>query len=728
MILQNQTQGGEMYTFVSTPGPLAAALREEIPEMEAVCRTSWGGEELFNYGEKAVYERRLYAEADFFKIFKLPVLKGDPIAALNNVNSVVITARTARKFFGDEEPIGKILQHSNQRSLKVGAVIRDIPETSTLHFDMLLPFQIYEQNNKELIATWGNNSLPTYALLQPGANIASLNTKLENFIQGKEPDAAAHIFAYPLTEWRLHGKFENGKPSGGRIDFLMMMGLIGVFVLLIACVNFMNLATARSEKRAREVGVRKAMGAQRGGLIAQFMSESLLVSFLALGLALLLAQMALPAFNRIFNKAITFASAGAWVWAGVLALGLITGILAGSYPAFFLSKFQAVKVLKGGVIINGKGTNMLRRGLVTFQFVISIYLIISTIVIYQQIKFAENKPIGYEPSNLIEIAVQGDMGKKYDALKNDILQIPGVKSVTAANCNMVNLGSNTSGITWPGQTDDQDFLITIMQVGYDWTQTVGLKLAEGRDFSREYGNDKMACILNRTAVKRMGLKEPVVGTVITYDTTMTIIGVVEDFDYNNPFEKPDPLVVSLGEDNMRSFFLRLENKQNWTHDLAQVESVFKIHNPSFPFEPRFTNDVYQQKFEGMRSGGKMAQLFGGLAIFISCLGLFGLSAFTAERRRKEIGVRKVLGASAQNVLLQLSKDFLKPVILAFVLAAPLAFWAMQTLLDSLDYRINMEWWMFAIALMLVTLVAALTVGFQSMRAAFANPVDALRCE
>lgn len=728
MVLQNQTQGGETYTFVSTPGPLAGALRTEMPEVAKAARTSWSGEHLLTYGEKSVYERGFYAEPEFFNIFHLPVISGDPAAALKDAGSVVITERTAKKFFGSEDPIGKILQHNNLHSLKVAAVVRDIPMNSTIRFDVALPFRIFELDNTDWIGTWGNNALPTYVELQPGANVPALNAKMENFIQEKSSDAAAHVFAYPLSEWRLHGKFENGKPSGGRIDILKMLGLIGAFILLIACINFMNLATARSEKRAREVGVRKSIGASRSSLIAQFLGESMVITFLALGLALFLTRLILPTFNRVLDKSMAFSSADGWVWGGIVGLGLLTGAIAGSYPAFFLSKFQPVKVLKGSITAEGKGNGLFRRGLVTFQFVISIFLIIATIVIYRQIQHAQNRPIGYEQSNLIEIPARGDMGDKFEALKNDLLQIPGVESATAASHDMIHLGSNTSGILWPGRTEDQDFLITTLSVGYDWSKTVGVKMMDGRDFSPEFGHDTKACLLNQTAVRRMGLKEPVVGTVIEYDTARTVIGVVEDFVFNDPFSKPSPMAVFFETDGMSSFFIRLKNNQQWSQNLAQVESAFKKHNPAYPFEPRFTSDVYQEQFEGARSAGLMAQLFGGLAIFISCLGLFGLSAFTAERRQKEIGVRKVLGATVQNVLLHLSKDFLKPVLLAFVLAAPLAFWAMQKVLTEFDYRIQLQWWMFALAACLVVVVAALTVSYQSIRAALANPVKSLRSE
>jgi len=728
LIIQNQTQGGVTYTFTSTPGPLAAGLRAEMPEIAKTARTSWPQEQLLNYGDKAVYQRGFYADPDFFSIFKLPVIAGDPVATLREPGSVVITERTAKKFFGTENAIGKILKHNNTNDVKVGAVVADVPANSSIRFDVVLPFRIFEQENTDWIDTWNNNALPTYAELQPGTQVSALNAKLENYIQSKNAESGAHIFAYPLARWRLYNQFENGKPVGGRINVLKLLGLIGAFVLLIACINFMNLSTARSEKRAREVGVRKSMGAHRASLIGQFLGESMVITGMALILALLLTQLALPAFNRILEKSVSFASADGWIWAGVLGLGIVTGMLAGSYPAFFLSKFQPARVLKGGVISQGKGSGLFRRGLVTFQFVISIFLIISTIVIFRQIQHAQDRPIGYDQNNLVEIEARGDMAKSYQTVKNELGQLPGVKSVTTTSDNMVQLGSNTAGIEWPGRTDDQDFLISLLYVGYDWTQTVGAKIVAGRDFNPAYGGDTMCCLLNQTAVRRMGLKEPVVGTVIRHDTTKMVIGVIEDFLFNDPFSKPSPLVIYLDKTGLSNFLVRLDNNSSWRQNLAQVEATVKKHNPAYPIEAKFIREEYQKQFEEMRSAGQMARLFGGLAIFISCLGLFGLSAFTAERRQKEIGVRKVLGASMQNVLLHLSKDFLKPVLWAFLLASPLAFWAMEKLLMKFEYRIQLEWWMFALAALVVVLVAAVTVSYQSIRAALTNPIKSLRSE
>ena len=732
LILQNQTQGGITYTFEALPGPLAAALRDEIPEVKRAFRFSWRGQHLLTMDEKNTFERGYYAEPDFFNILSFEPVAGDAAAALQEGNSLVLTERTARKFFGTpEDALGKTLRHNNVRDLKVGAVIRDVPTSSTLKFDVVLPFRIYEQNNADWVnSNWGNNSLPTWVELQPGCDVAALNRKLENFVQAKESDAAAHVFAYPLSRWHLYGKFKEGKPDGGRITMVWMLGIIGVFVLLIACANFMNLATARSERRAHEVGVRKVVGAQRSLIIGQFLSEAMLMTFAGLALSVLLALAALPAFNRFAEKSLSLGVSNWPVWGGILLLGLVTGLVAGSYPALYLSKFQPVQVLRGNAPTGSAGGGWLRKGLVAFQFFISILLIISTIVVTQQLEHAQNRPIGYDPENLINIPVRGDMGSRYESLKNELSQIPGVKNVSAGSDNLVQFGSNTSGIEWPGKTEEQDFLVTITRVRHDWTRTAGLKLVEGRDFNLASPGDTMCCLLNETAVRRMGLGANAVGTVLRHDTTMTVIGVVQDFVFNDPMSKPSPMVVYLGShaNNLSHFFVRFQNDDHWQQTLAQIEQATKRINPAYPFEFKFTKDEYQKGFEGIRATSQMGYLFGGMAIFISCLGLFGLSAFVAERRRKEIGVRKVLGATVLNVCLHISGEFMRPVLLAFVLAAPLAGWAMSKLLALFEYRIELSGWMFAAAGLVAFAVALLTVSFQSVKAALANPVKSLRSE
>ena len=726
--MHSEKQGGETFTYQSIPAPLAAGLRADIPEIARAARGNWAGSHLMSVGEKGIYERAMYVEADFLNIFKFPSLMGDAVAALKDINSVVLTERTAKKFFGEENPIGKVIRHDGKDDLKVAAVLKDIPRNSSVRFDVLLPFAIFEKERGNINAEWGDNSIQTWVELRPNTNLAALNHKLEGYLATKAKGITSAIIAYPFERYRLWNRFKNGKEVGGRIDTLRMLGILGVFMLLIACINFMNLSTARSEKRAREVGVRKVLGAFRSMLIGQFLSEALVMTFLGLGFALLLTYIVLPEFNLFFNKKLALSLDNWGVWVGVLAIGLIVGLISGSYPAFYLSQFNPAKVIKSGTLSTNKKGSGIRTGLVTFQFGISIFLIISTIVFLKQLDFAQNLPIGYDQENLISVHANGTMPKTYETVKNDLLQLKSVKSVSTSNTDLLMYGQNTTGIQWNGKTDDQDFAITISWVGLDWVKTAGLKLAQGRDFSAEYGSDTLSCILNQTAVKRMGLKEPIIGQVIRHDTTTKIIGVVEDYVFNNPLSKTAPVVIYHDRTGMSNFFIRVENDNNIRQNVAQIEQIVKKHNPTYPIQANFTKEDYQANFNEIKFTGKLARLFGGLAIFISCLGLFGLSVFLAERRRKEIGIRKVLGASISHVCLQLSKDFFKPVVLAFVLATPFSIWAMQKVLDEMEYHINLEWWMFAVAGLLALLIALVTVSFQGIKAALANPVKSLRTE
>ncbi|MCC6459629.1 MAG: ABC transporter permease [Saprospiraceae bacterium] len=727
LILNNQTQGGVTYTHEALPGPLAATLLAEIPEIKRAVRFSWTGEQLLAVGEKAFYEKGLYAEPDFFNILSFPAVKGNPAAALQDAGSVVLSERAARKLFGDQDPIGQTLRHDNLRTLTVAAVVRDVPTASTLQFDVVLPFRIYEQDNQDWIHTWENNSLPTWVELQPGTDLAALNTKLHNFIQRKSADAISHIFAYPLADKHLYGRFQNGKPSGGRVYALVALGIVGLFIVLLACLNFMNLATAQSERRAREVGVRKAIGARSSLIVGQFLSEALLTAFLGLGLGLGLAKLILPAFNQVSDKHLAIDLGSGALWAGLIILGLATGLVAGSYPAFYLSRFQPAKVLSGQAIGGGRRLGIFRKALVTVQFFVSILLVICTIVIYRQLDYGQKRPLGFDKENLIRIPAQGSMAQHLDLLKTDLLRLPGVRSVSASNNNLLRCGSNTSGISWPGMEPDQDFRISVTLASYDWAKTMGIRVLEGREFSPEFGSDSSACLLNQSAVRRMRLEHPV-GTMLDQGRPIQVIGVLEDYVYNDPFSNPEPMIVFLNTGELSSFYVRFDNDGQWQERLAGIEKAVKATNPGYPFEFEFTKEEVHQSYTGARSSGQMASVFGGLAILISCLGLFGLSAFIAERRKKEMSIRKVLGASTLRVWYLLSNEFTRPVLLAFVLAAPLAGWLMQQLLSNFEYRIDLAWWMFALAGVLALLVAVLTVSVQGIRAALVNPVEALRKE
>jgi ABC-type antimicrobial peptide transport system permease subunit len=654
---------------------------------------------------------------------RFPSVEGNAAIALQDAGSVVITERTAKKLFANENPLGKLITHNNLHALKVGAVIKDIPQNSTKKFDIVMSFKLFEQENKWL-RKWDDNRIETWVQMSPSVNLDALNSKLSKHFISKTNDSSVSVFAYPLAQLRLHGSFKNGKPGGGRIYMVTMLSIIGLFVLLIACINFMNLATAKSEQRAREVGVRKVLGASRKLIIFQFFSEALLMTFVALMMAIVLVQLILPFFNSITERSIKVDIWDADVWILLASISLFTGLVAGSYPALFLSRFKPVKVLKG-IVVDGKGGASLRRGLVTFQFMISIFFIIGTIVIYMQINHIRNRPLGYDQENLIDIPARGDMSGKFELFKNGLSKTPGIKNVSAGSDNILQFGGGINGMDWTGKKPGIDFSVTATWVQYNWTKTVGLKLADGRDFDPSFGTDTSACLINQKAVSMMELKEPVIGSIVNGHK---VIGVLQDFVFNNPSGKIAPMVVFLNTGGMGHFFVRIENDSKWRQTLASIEKTMKEINPNYPVEFSFTKENYQKRFEEFSSFGLLSTLFGGMAIFISCLGLFGLSAFLAERRSKEMSIRKVLGASARTIWFSLSRDFLKPVFIAFLLALPLAVWSMQQLLSNMDYHINLSWWMFAFGGVLVLIIAIITISFQSVKAARVNPVKGLRSE
>jgi len=722
LLMKNQNLGGDIKTGNTTPGPLASSVLNEIPEIKYAARTCQESD-LIRYGDKTIYTNSIYTDADFFKMMSFPVIRGNPANALKQPNSIVLTEATAKKIFGTTDVIGKILMLNNTNAVNVAAIVRDVPQNSTNQFDMAIPFMFFESKN-DWLKKWDDDRIQTWIQVKPGVKLAALNNKLKELFLRKQLEKNMDLFAYPFSALRLYDQFKNGKPSGGIINIIMLLSTIAGFVLLIACINFMNLATARSEQRVREVGVRKVLGASRKRIIFQFLGEALFLSFLALMLGVLLAILALPGFLQLSGTNFTPDFANWQLWILLLILGLVTGLVAGSYPAFYLSRFKPIEVLKK-MTNRDKGGSLLRKSLVTFQFVISIFLIIATIVIAKQIDYLEQRPVGYDANRLIDIKANSDLSSKYGIVKNELLQIPGVKNVSAGTDNLVRFGGAFNGLDWPGKTPDQDFYITATNVGYDWIKTAGFQLAAGRDFSTSFGTDTSACLINQAAAKRMGLIEPIVGTKLGKNT---VIGVIKDFVYNHPFASPEPMVVYLSKHNLNHFFVRLNNDEKWREGVAQIEKVVKKTSPDFPFEFEFTKEEYQKNFKEFDSLRQMSNLFSGMAIFISCLGLFGLSAFLAERRSKEISIRKVLGASVGSLWLTLSKDFLKPVFIAFIIAAPVTGLAMQKVLGFMDYHIQLSWWMFAIAALAAIAIAVVTVSYNGIKAALANPVKSLRSE
>lgn len=722
VLMKNQKQVDGVSTGDATAGPMAAALRSEMPETKYASRVTYFGNQLMEIGDKNFHESGIYAEPDLFKMMTFPAVQGDPAGALQDENSVVITEQTAKKLFGNKDPMGKLIL-TEKSSFKVAAVVKDIPVNSTIKFDMVFPFNYFAKQNPWL-NKWDDNRIQTWVQLKPGANLSSLNYKLTKLLQVRSNDTSVSLFVYPLAKLRLHGGFSNGKPDGGRISMVILLIALGIFVILIACINFMNISTAHSEYRSREVGVRKVLGATRKLIILQFLSEAMLMTFISLFLALFLSQLALPFFNQFTGSTITLTFGNWEVWSLLIGIGLFTGLIAGSYPAFFLSSFKIIKVLKG-TLANGKSGAGLRKVLVTVQFVISIFFIIATIVIYKQINHVGNRPLGYDQENLIDISADGNLSGKFQILKNDLVQIPGVKNISAGSDNILQFGGSVTGMDYPGKIPGQEMSVIVSSVQYDWTKTAGIKMIEGRDFDPSFPTDSTACIINESTVQKIHLKEPVVGQKIGESH---IIGVFQNFVYNNPSGIIAPMFISLNMGSLPHFFVRIKNDSQWRQTLAQIEKAVKKINNNHPFEFSFLKADYQRRFEEWSSVGLLATIFGCMAIFIACLGLFGLSSFLAEKRGKEISIRKVFGANAKSIWLLLSKDFLKPVFIALMIVIPLSVWLAHIFLSGITYHTKLTWWMFALAALIAVLIALVTVSFQGIKTAVSNPVKSLRSE
>jgi putative ABC transport system permease protein len=723
LLEMNQNFAGTIYTGNLTPAPLGPVLQKEMPTLKYVVRVKEDGEALTSYGEKAIYQKGIYAEPDFFRMMTFPAIEGDPMATLRNGSGVVLTQTAVRRLFGNGSALGKTVLLNNTHPLKVGAVIRDVPKNSSIEFEIVLPYALFEKDN-EWASHWENRSVQTWVQVQPGANLGSANRQMTKLLQKNTPVKQVSLFAYPIARLSLYDNFKDGKPYWGKAYMYMVIAFIAFLTLLIACINFMNLSTAMAERRAREVGLRKVLGASRRVIIGQFLGEAVLLAMLALILSIGLAYLALPWIAAFAEVPMAKEFGNGWVWVLLVILGLFTGLTAGTYPALYLSRFQPAKVLRRLMSIGRKGAGR-RKGLVSFQFVISLFLIISTIVIVKQLDYISDRPLGYETSNLIDITADGNLPGRFDLFKNKVASVPGVLNLTASTSNVISVGNYLTGLDWPGKRPDQDFIVRAALVQYDWTKTAGLELAEGRDFSAAFGTDSSACLINQTAVRRMGLKAPIIGARVG---GKTVIGILRDFVFNSSQETIQPLIVYLSKGNLGHFLVRLTNDGQWKAHLGQIEKAVKSLNPGYPFTFHFVDDEHQEEFKKTFGTKQLADIFAVMAILVSCLGLFGLASFLVEKRTKEIGIRKVLGASPAGLWLSLSTEMLKPVALGFILATPLAAMAMSGLLSLYEYHIGLSWWIFALAGAGTILIALWTVSYHCLRAARINPARNLQTE
>lgn len=725
-VLENQQwTGNDISTTPATPGPLAAALTAEIPEVEKSVKMTWEEEHLLTVGDKAYKEKGRYSSPDLFQIFSFPLVQGNPKTAIAGPSSIVISEKVAMKLFGRADVVGRTIRVDNKDDHRVTGVVRDIPATSSLTFDFVLPEEPYEKQN-EWLTKWENNGIRTFALLHANANVEVVNKKILNFVKKHDKNVTTiTTFLFPYEAAYLQSKFTNGKPDGGRIEYVRLFTIVAVFLLIIACINFMNLATARSAKRAKEVGIRKVVGAERSYLIGQFVGEAVLMALMSLLIAIMLTQLLLPAFNTLTEKQITIQYGSPFYWLMLLGLALITGIVAGSYPALFLSSLQPVKVLKGALRFKA-GAVFLRQGLVVFQFALSLLLIIGTLIAGRQVEYIRTKNLGLDRENVIYMSLEGDLSKRFDSFREELLRAPGIQNVSSAGNDPMAIGSSTIGVEWKGKPEGDKTLFTNMGVSYDFVKTMKIKLLGGREFSKSFVTDSTNYLVNEEAARRMGMKEPVGQDLKFWGRSGKIIGLMKDFHVNSLRVAIEPLILRLDSTN---YTLLVRTYPGQTEQaLKSMERLAKQFNPAYPFAYRFADESFREQYKSETLVGKLANYFAIIAIFIACLGLFGLAMFTAEQRTKEIGVRKVLGASVPNIVMLLSRDFLKLVLIAILIASPVAWYVMNQWLDNYAYKIGVEWWVFLLAGVVAIAIAQLTVSYQSIRAALMNPVKSLRSE
>ncbi len=730
---ESQYSDGSVDKFAVTPEALAAALKKEYPEViysTKISRTRGG---LFKYDDNSFYERGVvYTDEFFFRIFKFPFIKGDSKIALSNPYSIVITKNIANKYFGTDDPIGKTIVYNNTYNLSVTGIIENIPHNSHLKLDFFIPMKIYKDictNSGLIFDEWNTYGYYTFLLLQKNIQFKTVNKKISRYLDKRSDDNTTALFLQPLTKIHLYSDLTADIRGRGDIKYVYIFSIIALFVLIIACVNFMNLATARSSMRTKEVGMRKVVGAHRGNLITQFLGESIFLSFIALIFAVVLVELFLPIFNDLSGKELTLNLANnIYIIFVLIFITIITGLLSGSYPAFFLSSFHPVTTLKGSTTKIGRSFS-LRKTLILFQFTITIILLIGTMSVYKQLNYMRNKNLGYEKEHVIYMPIRGDLNHKYEAMKNDLLSKVDVSHVAITSQLPTGSTLSTSGsIDWEGRNPEDEVLMNVASVDYDYIDTFKLQIIKGRAFSKKFLTDSSAgFILNEAAIKAMGIEHPIGKQFSLWDTKGTIIGVVKDYHFDSLHKEIEPLILAILPDLYSDICIKIKS-DNISNTISELNSIWKKYVPEYPFEYHFLEESLDNLYRVEERIGIIFKYFTIMAIIISCLGLSGLASFSTEQRTKEIGIRKVLGATVPNILLLLTKDFVKWVLIANIIAWPVAYYAMSRLLQNFAYRTNIGIVTFILSATLALLIALATVSYQSIKAALANPIEALRYE
>ncbi len=731
-IIERQYRDGQVDAFFGGPGVLADEMKRVLPEVQYATNYAWNELSTFEANNKIIKEDGNHAGQDFFKMFTYPLLEGSAETALLSPLDIAISKKMAEDFFGSPaEAIGKTIRFQNNKDLKVTAVFDNVPKSSTAQFDYVLNWESFLEGNgwaKE----WTNNGPQTFVMLREGANAKAFEKKIARFLDKYNKEQTAHSYIrlgmQRYGDIYLHSNFDkNGELSGGRIQYVTLFSIVAIFILLIACINFMNLTTARSLKRAKEIGVRKVVGAVRFALIKQFIGEALFVVSIAVVISLAIVLLVLPSFNQLTGKQINIPFADVTFWLSIAGLLLVTGFISASYPALYLSSFKPVRVLKGSLKFSSSAL-WFRKGLVVFQFMLSIILIIGTIVVRKQVNYIQTANLGYDRENLLYIPIEGDLAARYNLFKNQSLQIPAVKGISCITQAPTQIENGTGGVNWEGKDPNSDVSFSYGSVGYDFIKTMHLQLKEGRDFSKDFPTDSVGYLINESALKMIGYKDPVGKPLTFWGKKGTIVGVLKDFHINSMHEAINPLILTFWENPDYGDVLVRTTPGKTKEALANLEKICKQLNPKFPFTYKFSDEEYAKLYKSEQVVGQLANYFAFLAIFISCLGLLGLVLFTSEQRTKEFGIRKVLGASPVSLFNLLSREFLILVLIAMLIATPIAWIAMNKWLQDYAYQVTISWWMFVIAGLLAIVIALVTVSFQAIKASMINPVKSLRSE
>ncbi len=733
-VLENRKQASGIWTATSTSGPMASSLVKDMPEVEWAVTTVHSRDIILStVSLKFMRAEGKYSGKDFFHLFSYDLLEGNINQVLENKYSIVLSDVLAKRLFGTtENAIGKtvtVTQFQDKQPCKVTGIFKEPGMHSSDQFDFLLPIEMLMDVDPGL-KDWGNTFPETYLLLKPGVNPTAFNVKIADYIKLKTNNQISYRtpFIKQYSDNYLYGRYENGVQAGGRIDYVKLFSVIALFILVIACINFMNLSTAKAAARAKEVGIKKVVGAGRGTLIGQYLAESMLMAIASMFLAATLVVFILPFFNQLTGKHIELRHIGSALILSVLGITIFTGLISGSYPAFYLSRFKPVAVLKGK-IRNSVGELWVRKGLVVFQFTLSIILIVGVLVVYRQLNFIQTKNLGYDRDHVISFRKEGNLisEKQREAFLDEARNIPGIMSVSAIGHSLTGHSNGTNGVEWAGKNPNDMTEFEVVAVDYDMLETIGITMKEGRAFSRSFGSDSTKIIFNQAAIEFMGMKNPIGKTVKLWDSSMQIIGVVKDFHFQSLHEKVKPLLFYLDPQLSYRFMARIQTGKE-KDAIAGLQALYRQFNPGYGFQYSFLDESYQQLYIAEQRVSVLSRWFAGLAILISCLGLFGLAAFKAQQRQKEIGIRKVVGASVNNLVVLLSKDFLRLVLIAVLIAFPISWWVMSLWLQGYAYSTHINAGVFIIAGCSILLITVLTVSYQAIRAALVNPAKSLRSE